>query len=94
MRQLIDRLTIGGNDSFDPIVSLALVVRALIERLTVGGHNSVAPNVSIAVVGGDQVAQVAPPPQLSTRRWAVPSDRYSVTLPEFLDVIDVEETSM
>ena len=95
LRQLIDRLTIGGNNSFDPFVSLALVVRALIVRFTVGGHNAVAPgNVSIAVVGGDQVAQVAPPPQLSTRRWAVPSDRYAVTLPEFLDVIDVEETSM
>ena len=91
-RQLIDRFTIGGNNSFDPFVSLALVVRALIVRFTVGGHNAVAPNVSIALDGGDQVAQVAP--QLSTRRWAVPSDRYAVTLPEFLNVMDVTETSM
>ena len=99
LRQLIDRFTVGGNDSFDPIVSLALVVRALIERFTVGGHNSVAPIVSIAVVEGDQVA---PPRQLATRgwgpaqasRWAMPSERYAVTLPEFLNVMDVTETSM
>ena len=93
VRQLIDGLTVGGTNSFDPIVSLALAVRALIERFTVGGHNSVGPMASIAVVGGAQVAQV--PLQLSTR-WAraVSSARYAVTLPEFLDVMDVTETSM
>ena len=93
VRQLIDGLTVGGTNSFDPIVSLALAVRALIERFTVGGHNSVGPMASIALVGRDQVAQV--PLQLSTL-WAraVPSARYAVTLPEFLDVIDVTETSM
>ena len=91
LRQLIDRFTIGGNNSFDPFVSLALVVRALIQWFSVGRHNSVAPIVSIAVVGGDQVA---PPLQLFTRRWAAPSIRYAVTLPEFLEVMDVTETSM
>ena len=61
------------------------------------GHNSVGPIVSLALVGGDQVAQVAQealPPQLFTRRWVVPSDQYAVTLPEFLNVMDVTETSM
>ena len=91
LRQMIDRFTIGGNNSFDPFVSLALVVRALMQRFTVGAHNSVAPIVSIAVVGGDQVA---PPLQLFTSRWAAPSNRYAVTLPEFLEVMDVTETSM
>ena len=94
LRQLIDRFTIGGNNSFDPFVSLAVGVRALMQRFTFGGNNSVGPIVSLAHVGGDQVAQVALPPQLSTRRWAVPSDRYAVTLPEFLNVMDVTETSM
>ena len=71
--------------------------RQLIDRFTIGGNNSVGPIVSLALVGGDQVAQVAQvalPPQLFTRRWAVPSDRYAVTLPEFLNVMDVTETSM
>ena len=65
LRQLIDRFTVGGNNSVGPIATIALAVRA----------------------------QVDETPQ-STRRWAEPSLRYAVTLPEFLDVIDVTETSM
>ena len=33
-------------------------------------------------------------PELSTGRWAEPSDRYAVFLPEFLNIMDVTETSM
>ena len=62
LRQLIDRFTVGGNNSVTPIVSIALTVRAQVED--------------------------------SPRRWAEPSNRYAVTLPEFLNVMDVTETSM
>ena len=69
----------------------ALRLRQLIDRFTVGRTNSVGPIVSIALVAR---AQVADSPQLSTRRWAEPSVRYAVALPEFLDIMDVTETSM
>ena len=66
LRQLIDRNTVGGNNSVTPIVSIALTVRA----------------------------QVDDSPQISRRRWAEPSERYAVTLPQFLEVMDVTETSL
>ena len=66
LRQLIDRITVGGNNSVTPIVSIALTVRA----------------------------QVDDSPQISRRRWAEPSERYAVTLPQFLEVMDVTETSL
>ena len=70
---------------------VALRLRQLIDRFTVGGNNSVSPIVSIALVVR---AQVEDSPQLFTRRWAEPSARYAVALPEFLDIMDVTETSM
>ena len=66
LRQLIDRFTVGRNNSVGPIVPIALVVRARVEDS----------------------------PRLFTRRWAVPSAQYAVALPEFLDIMDVTETSM
>ena len=69
----------------------ALRLRQAIDRFTVGGNNSVGPFVSIALVAR---AQITDSPQLSTRRWAQPSVRYAVALPEFLDIMDVTETSM
>ena len=70
---------------------VALRLRQLIDRFTVGRNNSVGPLVSIALVAR---AQVADSPPLFTRRWAEPSVRYAVALPEFLDIMDVTETSM
>ena len=68
-----------------------LRVRQLIDRLTVGGNNSVSPIAPIALAVR---AQVEDSPQLFTRRWTVPSAQYAVALPEFLDIIDVTESSM
>ena len=58
-RQLIDRFTIGGNNSVGPIATIALAVR----------------------------------PQNSTERWAEPSVPYTVTLPQFLDHMDVTDVT-
>ena len=57
LRQLIDRFTVGENNSVEPIATIALAVEA----------------------------------QHSTERWAEPSDRHAVTLPQFLDVTDVTD---
>ena len=68
---------------------VALRLRQLIDRFTVG--NSVGPIVSIALIARPQLADS---PQHSTRRWAEPSVRYAAFHPEFVNIMDVEETSM
>ena len=70
-------------------IHVALRLRQLIDRFTVG--NSVGPIVSIALIARPQIADS---PQHSTRRWAEPSVRYAVSLPEFVNIMDVTETSM
>ena len=69
---------------------VALRLRQLIDRFTVGRNNSVSPIVSIAL---GVRAQVEDSPQLSTRRWAVPSARYAVSLPEFQDIMEITDIS-
>ena len=58
--------------------------RQLIDRFTIGGTNSVGPIATIAL---------AVRPQNSTERWAEPSVRYTVTLPQFLDDMDVTDVT-
>ena len=66
MRQLIDRFTVGGNNSVEQIATIALAVsREFVE-------NSV---------------------ENSPARWAEPSVRYTVTLPEFLNDMDVTDVT-
>ena len=58
--------------------------RQLIDRFTIGGTNSVGPIATIAL---------AVRPQNSTERWAEPSVRYTVTLPAFLNDMDVTDVT-